>query len=222
MSRYWMASACFRLPRQGWRRFLLSQDLCSFCCLYIGVGIIFRKSEWKRWATTRKYEYLREARWSVWDIFRRPEYKYSLKFPQAMWKIKNPRKVSISPPCSFLWNSWLMSFLVRRCVYPFSHGKLAPLADDGWRHAIRWIDAFEWLKIAQCIITRHNQCHCCRLGPIKHKVAERYKHLHFFKLANMHRTRIVMGRGSVSTHHGQKRILKHTTPDLVTYIQKVH
>jgi len=29
-----------------------------------------------------------------------------------------------------------------------------------------------------------------------------------------------MGRGSISTSHGQIRILKHATPDLVTYIQK--
>ncbi len=29
-----------------------------------------------------------------------------------------------------------------------------------------------------------------------------------------------MGRGNVSTHHGQIKILKHSTPDLVTYIQK--
>lgn len=36
----------------------------------------------------------------------------------------------------------------------------------------------------------------------------------------MHSTRAVLGRGSISTNHGQKRILKHSTPDLVTYIQK--
>ena len=36
----------------------------------------------------------------------------------------------------------------------------------------------------------------------------------------MHATKIVLGRGSVSTHHGQQRILKHSTPNLVTYIQK--
>ena len=36
----------------------------------------------------------------------------------------------------------------------------------------------------------------------------------------MHSTRIAMGRGSVSTYHGQKRILKYSTPDLLTYIQK--
>lgn len=29
-----------------------------------------------------------------------------------------------------------------------------------------------------------------------------------------------MGRGNVSTSHGQIKILKHSTPDLVTYIQK--
>jgi hypothetical protein len=29
-----------------------------------------------------------------------------------------------------------------------------------------------------------------------------------------------MGRGSVTTSHGQKKILKHATPDLLTYIQK--
>eukprot|EP00934_Nitzschia_sp_Nitz4_P009095 Nitzschia sp. Nitz4//scaffold40_size135432//90735//92741//NITZ4_003254-RA/size135432-snap-gene-0.131-mRNA-1//-1//CDS//3329551249//9085//frame0 len=36
----------------------------------------------------------------------------------------------------------------------------------------------------------------------------------------MHSTKVVLGRGSVSTHHGQQRILKHSTPDLLTYIQK--
>jgi hypothetical protein len=36
----------------------------------------------------------------------------------------------------------------------------------------------------------------------------------------MQSTRIAMGRGSVSTNHGQQRILKHSTPDLLTYIQK--
>lgn len=36
----------------------------------------------------------------------------------------------------------------------------------------------------------------------------------------MQSTRIVMGRGSISTSHGQIRILKHSTPDLLTYIQK--
>ena len=36
----------------------------------------------------------------------------------------------------------------------------------------------------------------------------------------MQSTRIVMGRGSISTSHGQIRILKHATPDLLTYIQK--
>ena len=29
-----------------------------------------------------------------------------------------------------------------------------------------------------------------------------------------------MGRGTISTSHGQIRILKHATPDLLTYIQK--
>ncbi|CAJ1968814.1 unnamed protein product [Cylindrotheca closterium] len=36
----------------------------------------------------------------------------------------------------------------------------------------------------------------------------------------MHSTRVILGRGAISTHHGQKRILKHSTPDLVTYIRK--
>lgn len=36
----------------------------------------------------------------------------------------------------------------------------------------------------------------------------------------MHSTKALLGRGSVSTHHGQQRILKHSTPDLLTYIQK--
>jgi len=36
----------------------------------------------------------------------------------------------------------------------------------------------------------------------------------------MQPTRIVMGRGSISTSHGQIRILKHATPDLLTYIRK--
>ncbi|KAL3916433.1 MAG: hypothetical protein SGILL_005180 [Bacillariaceae sp.] len=36
----------------------------------------------------------------------------------------------------------------------------------------------------------------------------------------MQSSRILMGRGSVSTNHGQIKILKHSTPDLVTYIQK--
>jgi hypothetical protein len=36
----------------------------------------------------------------------------------------------------------------------------------------------------------------------------------------MQSTRIVMGRGNVSTSHGQIKILKHSTPDLVTYIQR--
>lgn len=36
----------------------------------------------------------------------------------------------------------------------------------------------------------------------------------------MHSTKALLGRGSVSTHHGQQRILKHSTPDLITYIQK--
>lgn len=57
----------------------------------------------------------------------------------------------------------------------------------------------------------------------KHKGTESkaYGVFHLSKSTKMHTTRVVMGRGSVSTHHGQKRILKHTTPDLVTYIQKV-
>ncbi len=36
----------------------------------------------------------------------------------------------------------------------------------------------------------------------------------------MQSTRIAMGRGTISTSHGQIRILKHATPDLLTYIQK--
>jgi len=36
----------------------------------------------------------------------------------------------------------------------------------------------------------------------------------------MKATQIVRGRGSISTSHGQIRILKHATPDLLTYIQK--
>jgi len=36
----------------------------------------------------------------------------------------------------------------------------------------------------------------------------------------MQATRIAMGRGSISTSHGQSRILKHATPDLLTYIQR--
>ena len=36
----------------------------------------------------------------------------------------------------------------------------------------------------------------------------------------MHSTRIALGRGSVSTSHGQQRILKHSTPDLLTYVRK--
>ena len=36
----------------------------------------------------------------------------------------------------------------------------------------------------------------------------------------MHTTKVLLGRGSVSTNHGQQRILKHSTPDLLTYIQK--
>lgn len=36
----------------------------------------------------------------------------------------------------------------------------------------------------------------------------------------MHSTRVALGRGTVSTSHGQNRILKHSTPDLLTYIQK--
>jgi hypothetical protein len=36
----------------------------------------------------------------------------------------------------------------------------------------------------------------------------------------MHSTKALLGRGSVSTHHGQQRILKYSTPDLLTYIQK--
>ncbi|VEU40839.1 unnamed protein product [Pseudo-nitzschia multistriata] len=36
----------------------------------------------------------------------------------------------------------------------------------------------------------------------------------------MQSTKIAMGRGSISTSHGQIRILKHATPDLLTYIQK--
>jgi len=36
----------------------------------------------------------------------------------------------------------------------------------------------------------------------------------------MHTTKALLGRGSVSTNHGQQRILKHSTPDLLTYIQK--
>jgi hypothetical protein len=48
-----------------------------------------------------------------------------------------------------------------------------------------------------------------------------YGVFHLSNSTKMHTTRVVMGRGSVSTHHGQKRILKHATPDLVTYIQKV-
>ena len=31
---------------------------------------------------------------------------------------------------------------------------------------------------------------------------------------------VTMGRGSITTNHGQIKILKHSTPDLVTYIQK--
>mmetsp|Transcript_1291 Transcript_1291/g.3286 ORF Transcript_1291/g.3286 Transcript_1291/m.3286 type:complete len:658 (-) Transcript_1291:69-2042(-) len=36
----------------------------------------------------------------------------------------------------------------------------------------------------------------------------------------MQSTKIVMGRGTISTSHGQIRILKHSTPDLLSYIQK--
>jgi hypothetical protein len=36
----------------------------------------------------------------------------------------------------------------------------------------------------------------------------------------MFATRAVKGRGSISTSHGQIKILKHSTPDLLTYIQK--
>lgn len=36
----------------------------------------------------------------------------------------------------------------------------------------------------------------------------------------MHSSKVVLGRGSISTNHGQQRILKHSTPDLLTYIQK--
>jgi hypothetical protein len=36
----------------------------------------------------------------------------------------------------------------------------------------------------------------------------------------MFRTHILLGRGSISTSHGQIKILKHSTPDLLTYIQK--
>lgn len=36
----------------------------------------------------------------------------------------------------------------------------------------------------------------------------------------MHSSKVLLGRGSVSTAHGQQRILKHGTPDLLTYIQK--
>ncbi|KAL3915699.1 MAG: hypothetical protein SGARI_008131, partial [Bacillariaceae sp.] len=36
----------------------------------------------------------------------------------------------------------------------------------------------------------------------------------------MKSTKILLGRGNISTNHGQIRILKHSTPDLVTYIQK--
>lgn len=36
----------------------------------------------------------------------------------------------------------------------------------------------------------------------------------------MQSTKIAMGRGTISTSHGQIRILKHGTPDLLTYIQK--
>jgi hypothetical protein len=35
----------------------------------------------------------------------------------------------------------------------------------------------------------------------------------------MHSTRVVLGRGTVTTHHGQTRILKRL-PDMITYIQK--
>lgn len=36
----------------------------------------------------------------------------------------------------------------------------------------------------------------------------------------MFATRAVKGRGSITTNHGQVKILKHSTPDLLTYIQK--
>lgn len=36
----------------------------------------------------------------------------------------------------------------------------------------------------------------------------------------MFRTKILLGRGNISTSHGQIKILKHSTPDLLTYIQK--
>jgi len=36
----------------------------------------------------------------------------------------------------------------------------------------------------------------------------------------MQSTLVTLGRGTVSTSHGQIRILKHATPDLLTYIQK--
>jgi hypothetical protein len=36
----------------------------------------------------------------------------------------------------------------------------------------------------------------------------------------MFATRVVKGRGSITTNHGQIKILKHSTPDLLTYIQK--
>ncbi len=36
----------------------------------------------------------------------------------------------------------------------------------------------------------------------------------------MHSSKVLLGRGSISTSHGQQRILKHGTPDLLTYLQK--
>ncbi len=41
-----------------------------------------------------------------------------------------------------------------------------------------------------------------------------------YRTSNMFATRAVKGRGSISTSHGQIKILKHSTPDLLTYIQK--